>query len=384
MWVGDLVAPLGPGPPPPLAGTVPPTALADPDSKFVQVNGVTVHYKDRHGGASASGSSTGRNGGAGNAAMSDGDGQADSSAEGHEDELVLLLLHGFNGSTFSWRYVMDELAATAVDPLLPTQGIRVIATDRPPFGLTQRPRVAPDTPAEQNPYSNEGAAALSVGLLDKLGAKRAVVVGHSAGAAVAMEMATRFPDRVAGLVFVAPALPDEGGQLMSPTLGAQLRLFAARAILAQDDPGVKYVRRVIGRQSERVAAGDTPMAEGGVKAEAIEGYLRPMKADDWDVGMLQTLRSVNFTTRFPYRHLRGVPVLFVLGERDEGLTRQAYKVAGVLEQRADGTTDVVELPGVGHMPMEEAPQQTIQAMKEWLQESLWSAERQRKDSRPAA
>ena len=31
----------------PLTGTVPERALADPDSRFVEVNGLTVHYKER-------------------------------------------------------------------------------------------------------------------------------------------------------------------------------------------------------------------------------------------------------------------------------------------------------------------------------------------------
>lgn len=70
---------------------------------------------------------------------------------------------------------------------------RVIAFDRPPYGLTQRPTSAPpaSAPPEANPYTNEGAAALAIGLMDALGVERAVMVGHSAGAAVAVEAAAR-------------------------------------------------------------------------------------------------------------------------------------------------------------------------------------------------
>lgn len=48
---------------------------------------------------------------------------------------TVVLMHGFNGSCFSWRYVGPALAAA---------GYRAIAFDRPPFGLTQRPRTWPE------------------------------------------------------------------------------------------------------------------------------------------------------------------------------------------------------------------------------------------------
>lgn len=52
---------------------------------------------------------------------------------------------------------------------------------------------------------------------------------------------------MAGLVFCAPALPDEGGKLVSPTLGQQLRFLFARGLMSRDDTGLRYIRRVAGR-----------------------------------------------------------------------------------------------------------------------------------------
>ena len=78
----------------PLTGTVPERELADPDSQFVEVNGLNVHYKEM-------GNST----------------------------PVFILLHGFGASEFSWREVMEPLSESG----------RVIAYDRPAFGLTGRP-----------------------------------------------------------------------------------------------------------------------------------------------------------------------------------------------------------------------------------------------------
>lgn len=69
-WFQGMVQPWLDGVPPPLTDTVPPEQLADFDSKFVTVDGVRLHYKEA--GSSGSGKPT------------------------------VLLMHGLNGSTFSW------------------------------------------------------------------------------------------------------------------------------------------------------------------------------------------------------------------------------------------------------------------------------------------
>ena len=64
-------------------------------------------------------------------------------------------------------------------------GCHVIAFDRPPFGLSQRPLTWEEG---RDPYSSEGGARLAAGLLDALGVKSAVIVGHSMGATVSVEL----------------------------------------------------------------------------------------------------------------------------------------------------------------------------------------------------
>jgi len=143
----------------PLTGTVPERELADPDSRFVEVNGVTVHYKE----------------------MGQG-------------EPVFILLHGFGASEFSWREVMEPLSTSG----------RVIAYDRPAFGLTERPMEGNWTGT--NPYSVQGNVELLDGLMDELGVDKAILVGNSAGGEVAAAYAIEHPERVQGLVLVDPAV----------------------------------------------------------------------------------------------------------------------------------------------------------------------------------
>ena len=93
-----------------------------------------------------------------------------------QGEPVLILLHGFGASEFSWREVMEPLS---------TYG-RVIAYDRPAFGLTERPMEGNWTGT--NPYSVQGNVELLDGLMDELGVDKAILVGNSAGGGVAERM----------------------------------------------------------------------------------------------------------------------------------------------------------------------------------------------------
>jgi len=147
---------------PPLEGTLPPRALGDPDSQFIEINGLNVHVKN----------------------MGQG-------------EPVFVLLHGFGASLYSWQAVMEPLSQPGT----------VIAFDRPAFGLTERPL----SWEGQNPYSPETQVALVIELLDHFGVQQAILVGNSAGGTVAMQMTLAHPERVSALILVDPAVYNGGG-----------------------------------------------------------------------------------------------------------------------------------------------------------------------------
>ena len=69
-WLQELLYPLTAGAPEPLQDTVSPQQLADPDSSFVEVDGVMLHCKDF--------------------------------GPRNPDAPSVVLLHGFNASVFSW------------------------------------------------------------------------------------------------------------------------------------------------------------------------------------------------------------------------------------------------------------------------------------------
>ncbi|CAL8466073.1 g5609 [Coccomyxa elongata] len=321
-WVADLVEPLIAGPPEPLQDTVPPQQLGDPDSRWIEVDGVNLHYKDT--GPQAPGAP------------------------------AVLLLHGFNGSVFSWRTVMDPVSRAA-------GSCRVIAFDRPPFGLTERPLTWTGGDAN-SPYSAQGGARLAAGLLDKLGVGQAVVVGHSAGGLTALELYRRAPEKVRGLVLVAPAVPTNNPKnswSRRGGLGRTLRLAATRAILQLDGPGLHYIRRSYRKQAASIAQGNLKMITRETpeaKQDIIDGYLKPMRSHDWDKGSLLSMRVMSFPSSFPYDSIK-VPVHIIIGEDDTFLLKTAKEVSSLLEQRQRGSTQMTVYPTCGHVPMDECPGQ---------------------------
>lgn len=97
---------------------------------------------------------------------------------------VVLLAHGFPSLGYSWRHVMPTLADA---------GYHVLAPDQRGYGGSSRP----------GPVEAYDVAALTgdlVGLLDDVGAQRAVWVGHDLGGMVVWAAGHLHPDRVAGVV----------------------------------------------------------------------------------------------------------------------------------------------------------------------------------------
>jgi pimeloyl-ACP methyl ester carboxylesterase len=111
----------------------------------------------------------------------------------------VVLLHGFPDTSALWRHQVAALNAA---------GFRTIAPD-------MRGRGRSDRPADVAAYGLQNMVADVTGIMDALGIKRAHVVGHDWGAAVAWLVAMLSPDRVDHLVAVSVGAPGAAGP---PTL----------------------------------------------------------------------------------------------------------------------------------------------------------------------
>ena len=279
-----VVEPFSEPDPKPLQGLVPPSSLADADSKFVTVEmdgvPICVHYKESLPPASSA-----------------------AAAGANENVDALVCMHGANGSTYSFRHLLPRVAAEA--------NVRTIAIDRPPYGLTSRPPPPPDRPESfHRVYSAEGAAELTLKVMSALGVERAALLGHSAGAPVALDAALLDPPRCAALLAIAPAvfvgdapegeadsedpetktgsLNSSGGGGLKLPLDRALRFAWFRFLVSQNGPGLNVVRGSVRRQTAAVESGAT---YGDLDRETRDAYVRPTLAEGWDVGLLQLFRA---------------------------------------------------------------------------------------------
>lgn len=137
-----------------------PTALADPDSCFCEFRGVQIHHKVYDGESQANGSFQ----------------TQATSNQTKKVGLPMILLHGFGASVFSWNRVMKPLAEVG--------GSKVLAFDRPAFGLTSRVNLLELYPASSNgdskplnPYSMAFSVLATLYFIDSLAAEKAILVG---------------------------------------------------------------------------------------------------------------------------------------------------------------------------------------------------------------
>ena len=364
-----VVEPFAEPDPKPLPGLVPPAELADPDSRFVTVDvrgqSVTVHYKDIRG-----------------QPPSDPSAPSSSSSSSSSDAFALVCLHGANGSEFSFRNLLPRVARET--------GARCVAFDRPPYGLSSRPRAPRDAGegAVNFAYTPEGQAELTLAVMDALGIRRAALLGHSAGAPVALDAALVAPERCARLIMVAPAVfvgpspaPEDddddvtsvevngnknaanarkrqpSGGLPRLPLDRALRFAWFRFLLSRDAPGLNVVRGSVNRQMAAIEEG---RAYADLSPEARAAYQRPTKAEGWDQGLLQLFRAGSFggdgerlRREMPRLVEAGTRASIVIGANDrttppslaEGL-RDAMRDAGM-------EPEYELMPAAAHLPMEE-------------------------------
>ena len=119
---------------------------------------------------------------------------------------LVVLLHGFPESWYSWRHQITALADA---------GYHVVAPDQRGYGGT-------DAPADATTYSMLHLVGDVIGLLDTLGEAKAVVVGHDWGAPVAWHTAQLRPDRVRGVVGLSVPFRPRGSRRPTDVLRATI------------------------------------------------------------------------------------------------------------------------------------------------------------------
>jgi proline iminopeptidase len=211
----------------------------------------------------------------------------------------------------------------------------------------QQRGLAPST--VDGPFTVEQHVADAIAVLDARGVDRAVVVGHSWGAHLALQVGVAHPERVAGLVLIdGPGATGDGG---ITEMG--------QALIGRLAPGGRdRLQEIAGRM-----AADGPTDDAVTEQTALlwPGYFaEPAGAAPWPPAMRVSAVAYMGTTGSLLEHLASgfaeslggitAPVIFVLGEQSPMPVTWGEEAAALIP-----SAQVRMIPGAGHLPWVEHP-----------------------------
>ena len=268
---------------------------------------------------------------------------------GPDDVPPLVCVHGLGGSHVNWTAVAPDLADRQ----------RVYVPDLAGHGLTFPDRRGTDVDSNQRLLDR---------FLREVVGRPVVLMGNSMGGMISLLQTARNPETVSGLVLVDPAIPGPI-QRLDPSVARTFATYAvpgmANALLARRRSRLtpaqqvqevldtccvdtdRVPRDLIDRQ---VALATRRQTVGGVDGAYINAARSVMLHLVRRTGILAAMRAVE------------VPVLLLQGDRDRLVPVEAAHAAAA----AYPEWDVRIAKGVGHVPQMEAPDWTVQQVREWV------------------
>ena len=250
----------------------------------------------------------------------------DARADGPDDGELVLLLHGFPQTSFSWRNQLGALGAA---------GYRAVAPDQRGYSPGARP-------ADVEEYRVERLVGDVLGFADALGVERFHLVGHDWGGAVAWQVAGRNPERLRTLTSLSTPHPaafrrsiQDGEQRDKSSYMLFFRSPEAEPFFLDNDAaGLRALYTASGLADDAVEEYMRVLTQPGAMTGALNWYRAA------DLGLVKGLGPIT------------TPTMYVWSTYDPALGREA----------AEGTAAHVEGPyrfevleGVGHWIAEETP-----------------------------
>ncbi|MFI6448227.1 alpha/beta fold hydrolase [Kitasatospora sp. NPDC050543] len=289
---------------------------------------------------------------------------------------LVLLLHGFPESWYSWRHQLTALAEA---------GYHAVAPDQRGYGRTGGPE-------EVDQYSILHLTGDVISLVHALGEERAVVVGHDWGAPVAWHTAMLRPDVVRGVVGLSVPPFRRGPRASTTVLRELLGDSYYMLYFQQPDLPEAELARDIPTTFRRLLAGsavlgaDAPplVPEGG---GFLDLFRDPTALPDWlteeDIAVFTAEFEPNGFTQ-PLHWYRNLdrnweltaawhaaritpPALLIVGEKD--LVVSSPHARAGLAELADfvpGLREVRWLPDCGHWTQQERPKDVNEALVGFL------------------
>lgn len=288
---------------------------------------------------------------------------------------LVLLLHGWPESWYSWRHQLPALAAA---------GYHVVAPDVRGYGQSDKPEAI-------EAYSMKQLVGDAVGLLDALGEKKAIVIGHDWGSALAWSCAALHPDRFRAVVGMS--VPHLGRAPLPPTQLFQ-HMFGEKwfYILYFQEPGVaeaefeadvpRTVRTILTgtpgfdvtntsvlakKKGDGFLSGlDVPETLPGWLTEADVAYFAKELAGSGFRGGLNRYRNMDRDWHELPELATAVlpqPALYLVGEKDPV---RAFSPVDPMKALVPNLADIHVIPGAGHWVQQERAAEVNAALLAFL------------------
>lgn len=245
---------------------------------------------------------------------------------------AVIMLHGFGSSLHTWESWAASLAGS----------FRVIRFDLPGSGLSP-----PDSTGD---YSDTRSLQLLAALMDRLGVPHASLIGNSIGGRIAWTFAAENPGRVDKLVLISP----DG--FASPGFGYGRKPEVPKVALL-----MRYMLpRMLVRMNLVPAFGD----KAALTDDLVTRYYDLMLAPGARPAMIARMEQTVLRDPIPLLQRIRAPTLLLWGELD-----RLIPIANADDYlKAVPHVRLVRLPGIGHVPQEEAPVASLAPVRAFLSE----------------
>ena len=249
-----------------------------------------------------------------------------------DDSLPIVFIHGTSASLYTWDTLSSLLKANK----------KIIRFDLPAFGLTGPNRLNQYNFNFYNQFIDE--------FLLKLNVTKCIVAGNSLGGSIAWNYALASPDKVKQLILLdASGYPkkDEKGSLgfklaAIPVLNQALKHISPISLIRKSLEDAFYNKAFV--TEKMVQQYHDMLLREGNRAAVLELFQHPMKPD---ATKIKTITQ---------------PTLIIWGKEDQLIS---YANAALFKQDIQDSR-VLVLDKVGHIPMEEAPNQVATAILEFI------------------
>ena len=247
---------------------------------------------------------------------------------------TLVLIHGFLSSSFSFRRLI---------PLL-TKEYTVLAIDLPPFGKSEK--------SKKFVYSYENMAKVVISLLEKLGINRTVLIGHSMGGQISLNISNQKPELVEKVVLLCSS--------------GYLKRMSRSVIYSSRIPYFYiWLKYWLSRQGPIQNLLNVVYDHSLIDEEMIAGYTEPFYDDQIFVALTRMIRDREGDLAAEILRKIETPSLLIWGEEDKVVPLEVGKRL----HRDLPNSRLITYKKTGHLLPEEKPQDVFDNILDFLQTS---------------